>query len=764
MKLLPLSRTLITTCLLGLLLLMGLAFWGIQQIETKRDELVRLDTIKRNIDAMSVGSDNLLIFQPDDSLLQAFFSDARRIQQSLHSLGTGNLGAQRAIHHIDHLLASLENTFQHGAQTLTLENDQSSNAVPLRSRLIINQIADHGIAMESAIDQLMQEQQQVIKQYINRTMAIFMLSTLLFGGLCIAAFSIIYQRVAGPTRKLINTIERIAHNDDNARAEVVGNDEMAELSSAFNALLDFKQRSNEQIRQQQQELLKQAKLLEIAGRNSRFGGWIMDLVNKRLEWTNVVAEIHGKPADFSPTMEEAVAFYAPEHQQRILQLFTSCAEQGTAYDTELQIINTAGERIWVRSSGEAVRDEAGNIVAIQGSFQDISERIELENRLRQSQRLESVGQLTGGVAHDFNNLLTVVIGNSQIVSEALEPTSRLKPLVDMIMQAGYRGADLTRGLLAFSRKQPLDPKQVDIPALINGLRPLLEHAAGENITVQFMPEPDLHKVLVDQSQLENALLNLTLNAKDAMPDGGRLLIEAQNIELQEKYAQSHEIEAGEYVVIAISDSGVGLDAETLSRVFEPFYTTKPKEKGTGLGLAMVYGFIKQSRGHINIYSEPGNGTTLRLYLPALSKSMETATPLPTDSAPPRTQTGDEHILVVEDNKLILEYVVSQLTAFGYTVSAAGDGDQAMQIIESDQRIDLLLTDVILPKGGNGRQVAEKALKIRPSLRVLYTSGYTENSIVHHGRLDPDVLLLSKPYNREELASKVRQALDIVRKG
>lgn len=764
MKLLPLSRTLITICLLGLLLLMGLAFWGIQQIETKRNELVRLDTIKRNIDAVSVGSDNLLIFQPDASLLQAFFSDAHRIQQSLHSLGTDSLGAQRAIHHIDHLLASLENTFQQGSQTPILENDQPSNAVPLRSRLIINQIADHGIAMESAIDQLMQEQQQVIKQYINRTMAIFMMSTLLFGGLCIAAFSIIYQRVAGPTRNLINTIARIADNDDNARAEVTGNDEMAELSSAFNALLDFKQRSNEQIRQQQQELLKQAKLLEIAGRNSRFGGWTMDLVNKRLEWTSMVAEIHGKTADFSPTLEEAVAFYVPEHQQRILQLFTSCAEQGTAYDAELQIINTAGERIWVRSSGEAVRDDAGNIVAIQGAFQDISERIELENRLRQSQRLESVGQLTGGVAHDFNNLLTVVIGNSQIVSESLEPTSRLKPLVDMIMQAGYRGADLTRGLLAFSRKQPLDPKQVDIPALINGLRPLLEHAAGENITVQFMSEPDLNKVLVDQSQLENALLNLTLNAKDAMPDGGRLLIEAQNIELLEKYAQSYEIEAGDYVVIAISDSGVGLDAETLSRVFEPFYTTKPKEKGTGLGLAMVYGFIKQSRGHINIYSEPGDGTTLRLYLPALPDSMETAAPLPADSASPQRQTGDEHILVVEDNKLILEYVVSQLSAFGYTVSAASDGHQAMQIIESDQRIDLLLTDVILPKGGNGRHIAEKALKIRPLLRVLYTSGYTENSIVHHGRLDPDVLLLSKPYNREELASKVRQALDVVRKG
>lgn len=218
------------------------------------------------------------------------------------------------------------------------------------------------------------------------------------------------------------------------------------------------------------------------------------------------------------------------------------------------------------------------------------------------------------------------------------------------------------------------------------------------------------------------------------------------------------------MVIAISDSGVGLDAETLDRVFEPFYTTKPKEKGTGLGLAMVYGFIKQSRGHINIYSEPGDGTTLRLYLPAIPRSLETASPLLSEPVPRQTQTGDEHILVVEDNKLILEYVVSQLTAFGYSVLTASDGHQAMQIIESEQQIDLLLTDVILPEGINGRDIAEKALKIRPSLRVLYTSGYTENSIVHHGRLDPDVLLLSKPYNREGLASKVREALDVVRKG
>lgn len=760
MKLIKTSLVFISTCLLGLLFLIVLGAWSYKQIELKREEVDYLGKINHKIDALSVGSDNLLIFRPDEKFWQAFINDARTIQAELSSLETGKFNAQRAVRHIDQLIKSLEDAYQLTPENIDeINNDYLLNplALPLRSRLLINQVADHGIAIESAIDQLIQENQQIIQSHINRILFVFMLSALVFGVLCVIAFSIIYQRIAIPTRSLINTIKRISENDDNARAQVIGKDEMAELSIAFNALLDQKDRANQQIIQQQSELTKQANLLEIAGRVTRFGGWSVDMSTHQVKWSNMVAKIHGKPNGFSPSIEEGLSFYIPEHRPRIKELFNTCFEQGTPYDVELQIINSAGEKIWIRSSGEAVRNKDGEIIGVQGAFQDISERMELENRLRQSQRLEAVGQLTGGVAHDFNNLLTVVIGNSQILAESLDDSNKLKPLAEMVLQAGYRGAELTRSLLAFARKQPLDPKPVEVKELITLLWPLLERAVGAEISIQLIADDHLQRVMVDAGQFENALLNLALNAKDAMPRGGQIVIEAQNTHLPEKYAQNHEIDSGDYVVIAISDSGCGIEPDKIDKVFEPFFTTKPKDKGTGLGLAMVYGFIKQSNGHVNIYSEPEQGTTVRLYLPVVTGDMLTASNEVSKVAD--IQMGHEHILVVEDDALVREYVVSQLTVLGYDVVSAGDGKQAMQILESDQAIDLLLTDVILPDGLNGRKIAENALKLRPMLRILYTSGYTENSIVHHGRLDPGVLLLSKPYNREELANKVRMALE-----
>lgn len=759
MKLVQASIVSITACLSGLLLLIALAAWSYQQVESKREELSDLGSIKHKIDALSVGSDNLLIFRADDGLWQVFLSDAQTIKSQLAALENNKLNAQRAITHIDQLIKSMEDAYQTSPeQSDLINNDLRLNplALPLRSRLLINQVADHGIAIESAIDQLMEENQQITESHINRILFVFMLSTFLFGLLCVMAFSIMYQRIAVPTRNLINTINKISANDETARAEVIGKDEMAELALAFNALLDQKDRSNRHILQQQAELSQQANLLEIAGKITRFGGWYADMQTKQVKWSEMVAKIHGKPVGFSPKLEEGLSFYIPEHQEKIQALFTDCYENGTPYDAELQIINSAGEAVWIRTSGEAIRNAEGDIIGVHGAFQDISERIELENRLRQSQKLEAVGQLTGGVAHDFNNLLTVVIGNSQIISETLDESDKLKPLAEMILQAGYRGAELTRSLLAFARKQPLEPKPVNIKAMIQQVRPLLERALGAEISIELLVEESLQLVMVDPGQFENALLNLALNAKDAMPKGGRIVIEAQNTHISDKYAENHQIEAGEYVVLAISDSGCGIPADKLHRVFEPFYTTKPKDKGTGLGLAMVYGFIKQSNGHVNIYSEPEQGTTVRLYLPVATNIDSPASEL--DAKTKDLHSGHEHILVVEDDPLVREYVVSQLSHLGYQIISAADGKQAMQILESDQIVDLLLTDVVLPEGLNGRQIAEQAIKLRPTLRVLYTSGYTENSIVHHGRLDPGVLLLSKPYNREELANKVRLAL------
>lgn len=387
-------------------------------------------------------------------------------------------------------------------------------------------------------------------------------------------------------------------------------------------------------------------------------------------------------------------------------------------------------------------------------FRDITQRTKMEERVRQAQRLESVGQLTGGIAHDFNNLLTVIIGNAELLGERLADDRDLAPLVEMIGSAGQRGAELTRHLLAFARKQALAPRPTDIDQLLKDLKELLERALGEDIEIDYISSAGLWKVLVDVGQLQNALLNLALNARDAMQGGGKLTIEASNSRIGQDYAaQYDDVEPGQYVMLAVSDTGSGIDPEHLVQVFDPFFTTKEKSSGSGLGLAMVYGFMKQSGGHVTIYSERGQGTTVRLYVPRTDADIEPRAILDDYRA------GDgEKVLLVEDDELLRKHATDQLMALGYTVTAAADGLEALELVRRDERFDLLFTDVVMPGGVSGAELAEKAAQLRPDLKVLFTSGYTENAIAHHGHLVPGVQLLSKPYRREDLALFVRRAL------
>jgi PAS domain S-box-containing protein len=390
-------------------------------------------------------------------------------------------------------------------------------------------------------------------------------------------------------------------------------------------------------------------------------------------------------------------------------------------------------------------------------FRVISDRIALEDRLRQAQRLESLGQLTGGVAHDFNNLLTVIMGNAELLAETLAPDSPLRPLAELVSSAAQRGAELTQRLLAFARRQALDPKPVDVNPLITTMTNLLCRTLGAHIEVVRLPADGLWPALADPAQLENALLNLCFNARDAMAQGGKLTLETSNVYLDLNYAAQHvEAQAGQYVLITVSDSGVGIAADNLPRVFEPFFTTKETGKGTGLGLSMVYGFAKQSNGHITIYSELGQGTTIRLYLPRYLGAEGDFSEI---MAITGTVGGDERILLVEDDDLVRSYVQNQLEQLGYRVTVASSGPAALEIIQQQHEIDLLFTDVVMPGGMSGRELGDAARRLRPDLKILYTSGYSEQAIVHHGRLDPGIKLLSKPYRRADLAQKVRDVLD-----
>jgi PAS domain S-box-containing protein len=447
----------------------------------------------------------------------------------------------------------------------------------------------------------------------------------------------------------------------------------------------------------------------------------------------------------------------PDDRDGVLDsLDRDLASGDTQWSARYRFRRGDGSYVVVADRGQIVRDQAGKAVRFLAGMRDVTELRALEEQLRQSQRLEAVGQLTCGGAHDFNTLLTVMLGNAEVLEEELADDPRRQSLAAMIVSAAQRGADLTQRLLAFARKQALSPASVDVNQLISGMNQLLHRALTESIEIALYPGNSLWPALVDPAQLENALLNLSLNARDAMPQGGRLTIETENVELDEEFCARHsDVRPGRYVLVAVTDTGSGIAPEHMSRLFEPFFTTKAKGKGTGLGLPMVYGFIKQSGGHIGIYSEVGHGTAVRMYLPRTPDDTPTVSLPVLDDSVPR---GTEVVLLVEDDRLVRHYVAEQLESLGYRVLLAENGAAALPMVQQGDAIDLLLTDVIMP-GMSGRELADAARVLRPGLKVLYCSGYSEDAIIHQGRLDPGVQLLAKPFRRGELARRVREVLD-----
>jgi PAS domain S-box-containing protein len=398
----------------------------------------------------------------------------------------------------------------------------------------------------------------------------------------------------------------------------------------------------------------------------------------------------------------------------------------------------------------------GEETAVCAMVTDVTDQRRMEEQLRLSQRLDAIGQLTGGIAHDFNNLLTVILGNAEFLADCLADDENLRPLAEMTKNAAERGAELTSRMLAFARKQALDPKATDVNALLSGMDGLLRRTLGEHIDIQSVRGEALWEAMVDAPQLESALLNLCINARDAMPRGGLLTIETRNATLDEDYtAHNSEAASGEYVMLAVSDTGTGMAPDTMAQVFEPFFTTKDVGKGSGLGLSMIYGFLKQSRGHVKLYSELGQGTTAKLYLPRAQDGAAHAEP---ENIGGKIVGGSETILLVEDDDLVRVHVAGQLQGLGYRVVGARNGREALAALGAGTHFDLLFTDVVMPGGMNGRELAEAATKQCPGLPVLFTSGYTEDAMVHHGRLDFGMQLLNKPYSRKALAAKIRMAL------
>ena len=477
------------------------------------------------------------------------------------------------------------------------------------------------------------------------------------------------------------------------------------------------------------------------------------LDRKVIVWSRAAEQIFGYTAE--ETLGRPYMLVPAGQEPEYDDLFTRALAGETLRDIRVKRRRKNGSVVDV-SFDAAPMFEGGKVKAIAYALSDITDRNKLEFQLRQSQKMEAVGQLTGGVAHDFNNVLTVVTGTIGLLAEAVVDKPDLMAVVNLISGAADRGAELTSRLLAFARRTPLQPRKTDIreaaAEAVNLLRPTL----GEHVEIEWRLHEDTWPALIDPAQLINAILNLAVNARDVMPEGGKLTIETGNAVLDEAYAAVHsEVVPGAYAMVAVSDTGPGIPEADRERIFEPFFTTKDVGKGTGLGLAMVYGFVKQSGGHIKLYSEEGQGTTFKIYLPRAGGQPDKALDL---SAASPVVGGKETILVVEDDAAVRASVIVQLGALGYKAMSASNAQEALAMIDGGAAFDLLFTDVIMSGPMNGRKLAEEAAKRRAGLKVLFTSGYTENAIVHHGRLDPGVLLLTKPYRTADLARMLRQAL------
>ena len=484
--------------------------------------------------------------------------------------------------------------------------------------------------------------------------------------------------------------------------------------------------------------------------------WDWDLAADRIWWSENMSKVFGYGVtETALTTDSWTERIHEEDRARVERSFEEMlAGGGTTWSDEYRFHRADGSIATVADRGFVMRHADGTAFRVLGSMIDVTERHELDERLRQTQRLEAVGQLTGGVAHDFNNLLTVILGNAELLAEALESEARLEPLARMTASAAERGAQLTKRLLAFARRQALEPRAVDVGALLANMQGLLRRTLHENVEIAIRGERGLRPALVDPGQLEVAVLNLAINARDAMPEGGCLTIACRPAAAGEVAGwTAAPAAAADFLRLAVSDDGSGMPPEVAARAFEPFFTTKEVGKGSGLGLSMVYGFARQSGGHARILTAPDQGTTVELFLPcAEGAAVPEGRREPSAAAP----GGREHVLVVEDDELVRTHAAAQLRGLGYRVSVAGSGPEALRLLDALWPVDLLFTDLVMPGGMNGQDLVREAARRHPALRCLYTSGYAEAS---SDLAAAGSLLLNKPYRRQDLAAKVREALE-----
>jgi two-component system cell cycle sensor histidine kinase/response regulator CckA len=489
---------------------------------------------------------------------------------------------------------------------------------------------------------------------------------------------------------------------------------------------------------------------------ARVGTWEADLTTGRVRWSPVLEQLHGlSMGEFSGTVNAFLEQVHPDDRPKVASAMDEITRRGGDSNIVYRNVWPDGSVHWQAGIGRTLYDQEGRAVRAAGIGMDVTERLALEEQYRQAQKMEAVGQLAGGIAHDFNNLLTAIQGYGELLVDEVGGNTQALADIHEVLRAVERATTLTRQLLMFSRRQAIETKVIDLRETLSGIEPMLRRLIREDIEIVVKKSDQPSTVKADPGQVEQIILNLVVNARDAMPDGGKLLIETGTASLDQTYVHQHPgAEPGDYIMLAVTDTGTGMDASTRARIFEPFFTTKQKGKGTGLGLATVHGIVKQCGGDIWVYSEPGHGTTFKVYLPFLDM-------LP-DAAPSRAAAesleGSGTILVVEDEDGVRHLVQRVLERYGYRVLTAATPHEALRLARSERGIQLLMSDVILP-AMSGPEVAEQVLSIHPGIRVLYMSGYTDEAIANRGLLTEGTQFLEKPFTPETLAKKVRQVLN-----
>ncbi len=496
--------------------------------------------------------------------------------------------------------------------------------------------------------------------------------------------------------------------------------------------------------------------MRFALESAEIGIWDMDYTTGRLQWSAILEAQYGLPAGTFPgTFEAFLERVYPEDRTPVQETVGRAMKSGADFTILNRAVWPDGTVRWLTGAGRILVDEHGTPVRGVGISQDVTDRRSLEQQYQQAQKMEAVGRLAGGIAHDFNNLLTTILGYCDLLLAGRDAADQEYADVREIQHAGARAAALTRQLLAFSRKQIIEPTLLDLNAIIDDMRAMLERLIGEDIAVALNLERPLAPVRADRGQVEQVVMNLAVNARDAMPHGGTLTIGTASVELDDDYVRTHiSATPGPYVVLTVTDSGTGMSPDVQARMFEPFFTTKEVGKGTGLGLATVHGIVTRSGGTVGVYSELGHGTTFRVYFPRTEAADAVLEP----AAPPRVQGGTETVLVVEDAEGLRDLAKRLLERQGYTVLVAANADEALRLFEQHASIDVLLTDVVMP-GTSGPELTRQLVERWPGLKVVYMSGYTEEAISHHGVLEPGIVFLQKPFTSDTLARKIRGALD-----